>query len=71
VLVAERRDDGAAGERHSVLVERGPLVVSDAGGVQRERGTESPAEVVSLGQLAGVDGEQRPSSGKKRQLELG
>jgi hypothetical protein len=70
VPILERRDDAAGRERHRVLVERLASLVFGAGGAQRERGTECSAEVVSLGQLPGVDGQQRARSGQERELEL-
>ena len=64
-------DHTPGGKRHGVLVDR---LVScghprDAGGMQRERAAERAAQVVALGQLAGVDAQQLPRAGEQSHLQ--
>ena len=55
--------------RHGVLVEGLAVALGQAGRSQRERAAEGAAEVVPLGQVALVPGEQLAGTGQQRQLE--
>ena len=63
------RDDAPGGQRHGVLVDELGVMLLDARGAQRQRAAERPAQVVSLRQLAGVEGQQRARPRQERDIE--
>ena len=65
----ERRDDAPGGQRHGVLVDWLAVMFLDARGAQRQRAAERPAQVVSLRQLARVEGQQRARARQECHIE--
>ena len=69
--VPRPRNEAVSGERDRILIDR--LAPSGqrphAGRAQRQRAAERAAQVISLGQLARVEGQQRPCPRKESHIQ--